>query len=323
MKNSKRNQLISITVLVVIVLAGGIYLSANADLLHSLSKLSAATVVMLIIFRTLFVATNGLFLQAFAAKFGVDLTVTEWFGLAVVTAMGNYITPFSGGMVIRATYLKRKHAFPYTQFLILLTSNYLVAFWVIGVVGLVTLMGFIPPTPYFWPIAFLFVGVIAGVSLLVVMPTVHLPTDHRLSRIINNALEGWRVVKSDKNLLVRLVIYTLINILLNGVSFWLAYQALDFSVTFAAALLISLMAVFSIFLNVTPGNLGIQEAVVGLSSSLLGMGVGEGLVVALIVRATTLIPIFILGPIFSYILTHRLMSPQSLEQNDLEEFKVK
>jgi len=59
-------------------------------------------------------------------------------------------------------------------------------------------------------------------------------------------------------------------------------------------------------LNITPANLGVHEGMVSLASSALKVGGGEGLIVALIIRAVTMILVFTFGPLFMYILSRRI-----------------
>jgi uncharacterized membrane protein YbhN (UPF0104 family) len=300
----------SIVVLVLVGAAIALYLNSQRQLLAAFQNVSLSAVIYLIALRLLFLVTNGLFLREFASKFGVRLVLKEWFGLSAVTTMGNYITPFSGGLIARAAYLKYRYAFPYAQFATVLASSYLVMFWVVGVVGVLTLVTFAGTAPLFWQMVPLFAAVVMAISALVVLPPVELPWNNRLTRIINTSLEGWALVKNDRLLLTRLVVYTLINVLLNGLSFWMAYKLLGSPISFATALLVSLLAVFSILINVTPGNLGIQEAVISLSSGLLGAGAGQGLLAALLIRAATLALAFTLGPVFSVLLTRELTAHQ-------------
>lgn len=131
----KQRRLLSIGILLVAGCGIAWYLKSNRDLLRALTHVSLTKACWLMALRVMFLTMNGLFLRTFAGKFRVRLKPVEWFGLAFVTTMGNYITPFSGGLVARAAYLKGRHRFPYAQFATLLTSNYLVAFWVIGAVG--------------------------------------------------------------------------------------------------------------------------------------------------------------------------------------------
>ena len=299
----KAKKYVSIGVLVVVILAILFYLSTQPQLLAALWQISWKSLAVIVVFRLLFLITSGLYLQAFTKKFNINLTFTEWFGLSVVTTMGNYITPFAGGMVARAAYLKHKHNFAYASFATLLASNYLVIFWVIGAVGFATLTVFYPFQDIYIILALIFLALPVAISMLTMLPNVSLPDTHRLFRILNTSLEGWDLVKNDKKLIAKLGLYTVANITLNGLSFWVAYNALGFTVSFSSALLISLIAVFSILLNITPGNLGVQEIVVSVSSTLLGPGGGEGLVVALIIRAATLFLVFTLGPIYAWLLS--------------------
>lgn len=291
--------LVFITILALIVL----YLSHQQDLLKSLSNITLSLAIALITLRLLIMGLNGLFLHIFALKFGVNLRSLEWFGLAAVTTMGNYITPLSGGLVVRAAYLKHRHHLPYVQFTTLLASNYIVMFWLIGIAGLVTLwwLGEISQTT--WPILILFGGVVVAITIFVFLPPLQLPEGNRLSNVINTLSEGWKHVRSDRILLTKLAVCTLLVILINGLSFWVGYLALGFQLSLLEAMLLGLVAAFSIFINITPGSFGIQEAMVSLSSELLGAGAGQGLLVVLLIRAATIVSAFTLGPIFSIWLT--------------------
>lgn len=294
------------------------YLSSQPGLLAALEDISFEAVVYLVVSRLLFLGTNGLVLRESASRFGVQLRPREWFGLSVVTTMGNYIAPFSGGMVVRAAYLKRRHAFPYTQFATLLASNYLVNFWVIGVAGILALSTLGAALRSYWQVMAFFAAVVVSISVLVIVPSVTLPWENRLVRYVNTSLEGWALVKRDRPLLARLVVFTLVNVALNGLSFWVAYGALGSPVSFRVALLVSLLAAFSILLNVTPGNLGVQEAVISLSSGLLGTGAGQGLLVALLIRGATLVSAFTLGPACSFLLARALSEDRPAGTPDAE-----
>jgi uncharacterized membrane protein YbhN (UPF0104 family) len=303
----------SIVVLVLVVAAIAWYLCSQPHLLTAFSNVSLLAIVYLVGMRLLFLGTNGLFLREFAAKFGVELTPKEWFGLSVVTTMGNYITPFSGGMVARAAYLKHRHNFPYAQFATLLASNYLVTFWVIGVVGALALLTFGMAVWSYWQLFVFFIAVAVSISASILFPVLRLPWKNRIAKAVNTSLAGWRLVKNDRALLAKLVAYTLSNILLNALCLWVAYDALGSHVPFRSALLVGLLTSFSLLIGITPGNLGIQEAVVSLSSGLLGIGAGQGLLAALLVRGATVVPAFTLGPIFSFVLTHKLVIPLDAE----------
>ena len=150
------------SIVVLVLVLGGIvlYLSSQPELLAALRNVSLEAILWLVILRLLFLGTNGLFLRESAFSFRVRLMPREWFGLSVVTAMGNYIAPFSGGMIARAAYLKRRHSFPYAEFVALLASNYLVNFWVIGVVGIAALSTLGTALWFYWRVLVFFATVV-------------------------------------------------------------------------------------------------------------------------------------------------------------------
>jgi uncharacterized membrane protein YbhN (UPF0104 family) len=311
---SRRNlyqHLVGITILITFGLVIAFYLSANSELVLLLTQVSPLWLLSLVAFRIVFLATSGLFLREFAAKFGIHLNFREWFGLAIVTAMGNYLTPFSGGLIARATYLKQRHRFPYTQFATLLSANYLVAFWVVALIGAAASVGYRQKTESSWILALFFMTVALVIPALLILPWPDLLGRNRFGDAARRSLQGWIAIRQDKLFLSKLIFYTLINVAFNGFSFWIAYLALNEDVSLVAALLVSLMAVFSLLVNITPAGLGIQEAVITLSSSLVGVGAGVGLLVALLIRAATLLPVFCLGPFFSYVLAQELLAKQA------------
>lgn len=301
-----RNNFISLVVLSVSFAGAGYYLFCHPDLVVSFEKLSLFSVVSLCLLQVALLLVNGLFLKISAEKFSLQIPFTEWFGLAVVTVMGNYLTPFSGGMLIRATYMKCRYDFQFAKFAALLGANYLVNFWVISLIGiLITALSW--STSSVKLIFVFFLGVWGGITLLALLPVAKLSGSRWFLQTLNVMLEGWALMKRDLGLLLQMAFLATANIVLNAFSFWFAYQALGFSISFFAATIISLMAVFSAVIKVTPANLGIYEAMVSFTAPLVGLTVGEGLVTALLLRGATVVPVFILGPCFSFIFTRQMI----------------
>ena len=302
----KTGQVLSVLVFLAVTCIIVLYLKSNDDLLRPILNISLVNALLLLALTVMLTGTNGLFLKAFAAKFGIGLRFSEWFGLAMITAMGNYLIPFSGGMIARATYLKHRHAFPYAKFITLITANYLVIFWVVGMTGALIMVIFWNSNRFFWQITLFFVSVVIALSGLVMVRRAKIPENNWLTKLINTALDGWDLIKNDKSLLIKLITCSLINIVLNGFLFLVAYKATGCTIHFTIALLVSLLSVFSLLVRITPGNFGIQEAIISLSSEMVGAGAGIGLLVSLLIRAASLIPAFTLGPIFSFLLTRKL-----------------
>ena len=299
MNTAKTRSVFTIALLLLCVAGISFYLRANQELVGLLANLSWQTAVLLVILRFLFVAINGLFLKLFAAKLHVHLNWREWVGLPFVTTMGNYLTPLSGGMLARAAYLKNRHALSYTHFTTLLAANYLITFWVSVLAGL-GMMPFLwqqARTPWLMLLFFVFCWV--GLSVILLVPVPSFSSTKRPLRMLSQALIGWQTVKSDRRLMWHLVLLAMVSLFLNAAAFWLSYRALQIPVSWGTAVMVSLATVFSTLTTITPGNFGIREAFVSFISEIVGAGVGEGLLVALLIRGTTLISAFTLGPIFS------------------------
>ncbi|HUM71769.1 MAG TPA: hypothetical protein PLK31_23325, partial [Chloroflexota bacterium] len=92
----------AILVAVGAIVAVVVYLRANQEIWQLLGNLTAVQVLLLIGVRIIFLGLNGVLLYLIAQKFAVTLSPMEWFSLAYMTALFNYIMPFSGGMLIRA-----------------------------------------------------------------------------------------------------------------------------------------------------------------------------------------------------------------------------
>lgn len=246
----------------------------------------------------------------------VHLKHYEWIGLSFVTPLGNYIAPFSGGMLFRAGYLKLKHNLSLTKFTILLAANYLLAFWCVAITGPISSYYLITQSAYIpWQVPFFFGCIALSLMILKSLPLPGFSSRYWVIKKIGEGTDGLKVLGQDKILFIRIVLYIFLNVIANGLSFYVAFRSIGFDIFFSQALIISLIAVFSLLINITPANLGIQEAVISFASSTLKVGVGEGLVVALITRAATMILVFTLGPYFFYSLSKINSSFQHMNNN--------
>ncbi|MCP4362697.1 MAG: flippase-like domain-containing protein [Chloroflexi bacterium] len=296
----------SILVLLVTFLASGWYLYAHREWLTVLADISWRQFLGLMSIRVLFIGLNGVLLKLLAARFQVQLRFTEWFGLAFVTALFNYLIPFSGGMLVRATYLKIRHNIPYAQFASWLAATYLIIFLVTSLIG----MGLTANLAQNVSSAIILLAMFATMALfltaVLILPSFHFPERNRLFKTANVALDGWRVIKNDSRLLLQMVLYTVVSFALNGLSFWYAFTILGIEIKPAAAFIVSMSGIYAVVISLTPGNFGIQEAGATLLAGMVGSGLGEGLLVVLLIRLATMLPIIILGLIFTYRLAQYL-----------------
>ncbi len=286
-----------------------LFLHLQRPLLSTLANVGGGLFLFLLFLRSLFIASNGLVLRQLTRKFGIVLTPGEWLGLAFATSLGNFIIPFSGGMVARAAYLKHRHNLSFIHFSALQAATYLVYFWVLGATGGATLLFLRPWTGHHLPLILLFGVMVGSASLVILLPPRLLSGTSRLAAILNRAVEGWTLVKEDRRLLVQVGLYSLVNLSINSLCFCILYGAFQGS-PFAGAFLVGLLAMLAPFLSITPGNLGIQELIAGASSALLGMGAGTGVLITILLRFATLIPALVGGSLFSLFAAGGIARPQ-------------
>jgi uncharacterized protein (TIRG00374 family) len=125
-------------------------------------------------------------------------------------------------------------------------------------------------------------------------------------RKIIHALEGWEIIKHDTRLLISQAVLTLTGLLTQGLMIYFAFRASGIQVTLLRSVIMGLFLSLSSLIRLTPGNLGLQEAMLGLVASLVNLPLEVGLAAGLVVRVVMIICVFTLGPVASIILTRRL-----------------
>ena len=295
----------------------GLFMAREKDLASALLRVSMLSLAGLFLIQCLFNAVSGLVLRELSLFFGVRLNGREWYGLPAATTMGNYLTPASGGLVARAVYLRQRYGMSYPRFLTLLSSGYLINFLVISAVGFFIVIVKYRHDLHVLPLAFFFLAVCAVILFLLHRPVPLPDGEGRIRQFLRDVVSGWPLMKGKTDLIVKLIVLSLANILLGSSSLWLAFNALGYPVPGMDALLINLLQSFSLLISITPGNLGVQEGVVSLSTGLLGHGLGAGLLAALLIRAVTVLFILSHGPLFSYLLSKELVAARNMDKKEI------
>jgi uncharacterized membrane protein YbhN (UPF0104 family) len=84
--------------------------------------------------------------------------------------------------------------------------------------------------------------------------------------------------------MVQLIGLTFGGLALNTAMTWTIIHSLHLRIAFAPLLLFSVLGTLSIFINITPANLGVKEVIYLFSSSILGLSTTQILSIALIDR---------------------------------------
>jgi len=302
----KGNRL-SLTILVVVVVILGIYGWSHRDIFSAIVAVRWPFLLYLLFMWVPSMLISGLRTKIFLDFFKIDLRFREWFGLSIITNMTNYLTPLQGGAAMRAIYLKKEHGFSYSAFATLLLASYVLSFLVTGMMGMAVVGAlYLKYGAFDLKIFLLFLAVFLIVITFIILSPSILPTQNRFKNTLRNVLEGWRRIKSDWGLLYKISLLIGVGAVMTGVRLYLGYKALSLNADFLPVLLLGIVSQYTIFIKITPGNLGIFEGVIALVSGIVGIGFDEGLAVATLLRGVNMVMVFTLGPLFSYLLTREL-----------------
>lgn len=305
MSLSKQN--ISRLVFLIFLFIVSLYIIGHLEEFRAIRHISFVFLVPILISVLIQHGINGYMNKEFVRYFNVELDFTEYFGLAIVGSMGNYLTPLRGGAAGRAVYLKKKHNLPYTRFMTLFIAGYLVIFFLGGLLGAQTMIGIYRTRSHLKLLIFFVALSVAVVLFVLVFSRVRLPEGRFFSKI-SEAITGWEIISGNTGILWRISGAVVANYLLVAIQIYYAFTALGFSISPVAAWFMGLLSVFGLFISITPGSLGIQEALVGFLATFFGIGFNQGVMAQGLIRIVNMAVIFSLGPFFSYILTKKLAS---------------
>lgn len=295
--------LVSLTVICGLAAWGVWYLSGHIDEFRRTLSWSPGTLAALSLLVLVHYALLGLFNQIILQTFGLNLVFREWYGLGIVTTLGNYLIPPRGGAAIRAGYLKKRHDFPLTHFMSTFVAFYVFNLIPAGLAGLAALV-FIPDVSAEagYTLFFFFLAVTVGSLTIAVAPVRSVWFDRSWFRPVAEMVEGWQAIKSEKRLAGRLLIVVLANGLVQGLMIYICFQGLGLNLGAAGAVLVTALLSLSSLISITPGSLGIQEAVLVFSTQALGLQPAHSLAAAVTIRVVILFWTLTLGPIFAWVL---------------------
>lgn len=239
---------------------------------------------------------------------GVRVGGLEIFALTVCNSMLNYL-PARGGAAFLAVYLKQRHRFPIVRFLLLagvvlpLYAGTSAAF--AGALLLVN--GAATGTWHPGLTAGLLAGALlapAGLLVAHLLGRVRLPERlARLQRWIAHAEEGAAAFRSRPGSLPLLAGIYLSSLLVFALRSWMILRAIGHPAPFLALCVVQAIVEISTLVALTPGNLGVREALSVLSASLIGIPAEPMMATALLDRAVTMTLVFPLGALFGQLLT--------------------
>lgn len=281
------------------------YVQLNLSKFHDVSNLSLK--YLIIIFFLVFTnfLLTGFLLKKVMFEFGTKLKFKEWFGLTMVTALGNIVLPF-GGLGFRAAYLKKIHNFDYT-YLVSTTATILVIEFIVftlgGVIGLI----YLRYTLGYWilTLAYLFF-IILAISAYFLIFSPHLPKyKNKWVEKFDNIFKSFYELKKNRRLMFNILMVSVGQFIIISLMFYFSFQAFNFHISIFSSFIPACISDYSMFIRILPASFGLYEGAIIYSAKIFNLTFAQGLLVAATIRLISIIQICSFGLFFFYILTNK------------------
>lgn len=282
------------------------YFLLNIDKFKPLLHLNIALLGLIALADLATIISNGLFIKFVLQPFRKFISISESAYVSLISSVGNFFAPVGAGFGIRAVYLKKKHGLPYGEYISTLSGNYIIVFLVNSFFALLALFLLrANPSPQYDVLVILFsaIFVVSMAMMFIKLPQsfIHKVSTGRGKSVykpINQVMNGWNKIVSNKRLLVNLIWLIIVNFLLSMIIAKTEITALHFSIGFPQLILFSVLGSLSLFVNITPANLGVKEAIYIFSATVIGFSTSQILLIALIDRGVLFIVLMSLWLIF-------------------------
>lgn len=282
-----------------------LYIKNHLQEFRAVRIISVIDLVILFLLTPIYFYSQAIILKLILKSFGIKLRFNEWFGLTMMTMMGNFILPFSG-LGFRAVYLKKVYGFDLRHFISTLSAIWIVNFLVFTAAGLFALVFIWRQGHSFDLKTALFLGVLFLLALILwFIPFGKFKSKNKFLKRFNLISESWQKVKTDRELVIRLVYWSTIELFLFVMTFYFAFRTFGFNISFVGAFLPASLTNFSYFVRLLPASFGLYEGAILYASKVLGFTAVQALTVTALTRLIFSLWIFSLGLTFSYLLSKK------------------
>lgn len=304
MRRFNLKQFASICFLVLIIVIIGYYVKVHWQDFQSIRIVSCWALTGLVILTPIYFGITSLFFQKSLEPFKLRISFNQYFGLTMITLMGNYLIPFSG-FGFRAVYMKKIYSFSYRDFLTTVIASWITNFLIYTLAGMVALIVYYFRTHKIEWTLFLIFLIVLIISCLSFIPLKKNNTQNKILISIASSLALWQEYIKNKDILKKLFVLTFYQFIVTALMFYFAYLTFGFKITFIDSFLPTTLSLYSSVIRLVPASLGFYEAAVVYPSKVMGLSIAQGLLVSTLTRVVTMFWTFALGLIFSYILVRK------------------
>ena len=271
------------------------YIYVNADRYLRLFSFSVDLIVLLVGLIAAGIVLRGLINYFLYRVFMINLTIVESTGLAVINTLANLL-PFTGGLIAKGVYLKKRHQLSYSLYLPATVALFTCFISINGLVGLlgVLYLNFILSTPK--PAVFILIYLLmtACMGLLWVPWRIDL-LPAKWAEKISQAKNGWQCFRQNPRLLINTISLQILSVLLGALRLFIVFNIMSQEIPFIYCILFSSAIILTQLVNITPDAIGFREVLVGGLTSMVGFQFDTSIFAVAIDRLVTMFIIFLAG----------------------------
>lgn len=299
MTTNKFKNLYNISIIIIFLIVI-FFIFGKFNILDEIKKIQPLYILPIALLSILVIYLNGIFLKITASIFSINLR--EHFLIALSSSFFNLIMPLRSGLLMRAIYLKKKYSYSYVNFAASIFGNYVILFLTASILAMVllTVMYF---TLAFFNIWFFLIFLTLFLStILTISLNITLKSQNFLIQKINKVIKGWRLIASSRKTVFKLSLNALLTFIIQALIIKFTFLGLGLKISLIQGLFMSVMNLLAAFVNITPGSIGLTEALYVISGSGVGISPSVSLVASLIIRAINTLVLLALGPVANWIL---------------------
>lgn len=285
------------------IVAFVLYFIFNADQFRPLLDINIPLLFVIALANLGITATNGFFTVLSLRPFKKHISFAEGYYVSLISSVGNFFATVGAGFGLRGIYLKKRHGLAYSDYLGILSGNFILIFFVNAGMGLLSLWALSETSgPAYYTLMLAFAGIFAGgIALaLVRVPAKlqsYIPKNNVLRNvwsIIVRASNGWSRISESPWLVMQMAGVVLLNFFISVFITFVIISSLNLSIDLPRLILFGAIGSLGMFLNITPANLGVKEAIYVFSTSVIGLSVNQVLLIALIDRGVQFVVLLLL-----------------------------
>ena len=291
-------RLVSFGLLIILVVAASKYVDLSLLLDAELTTLlELVIIVMAIIFL------RAHMIKVSLVSHGIALRFIEWFGLNVYSSLLNLALPLRAGLSIRGVYLKKVHGLLYAEFAGLQAGVSFLQLVFISLCG----------ASFLFFIGLRMDSVVVTSLVLVLLLTIgamfvvirRLNEDRPYQRAVLTAYRSFISLAHHPKVLLKLLLDNSLLVVCSGLAFYLVLSDMGHEISLLSALFTVVAITLINVVNLTPGNLGVQEFGAAYISQMLGGSFDAGFVAMLLIRCVSVSCWLLLSP-FIFAINSRL-----------------